>query len=253
MQRLKTAFLLVILTVSCNKPFNDVPTETVTFSATFAESIHTRVSVDSGAKNYCWTPGDRISITCGTDAVESEFISDAPSDTASFKVNKTWSAEDFDNYRASSVIGCSKDAISVILPSIQRYVSGSFDREACVMVAVTGSKDDYNLKFRSVCGFIKVPVFSVGDAAIKKISICGNGGEIVAGAASIEAAPEKGPVIVMTSAGIPDSLSVAGDGFSYDSGCWETKTSEKRGLRRLPQTPVWRIFIRPQRSRSCRI
>ena len=83
------------------------------------------------------------------------------------------------------------------LPTIQNYVSNSFGNGTFPMVAVTGSMSDHSLKFKNVCGAIKLQL--KGTDMVKSIKIEGKNGEKLSGAANITAYPDNSmPAITMS-------------------------------------------------------
>ena len=78
-------------------------------------------------------------------------------------------------------------------PTIQNYTEDNIPLGASMMVAVTTSTSDYNLKFKNVGGVLKVSL--TGDIKVKTISIKGNDGEKISGKAEIEVANDAMPVI----------------------------------------------------------
>lgn len=87
-------------------------------------------------------------------------------------------------YPYSSTTKISEEGvISLSLPEVQAYGENSFGRGANTMVAVTENKDDYYLPFKNVCGYLVVSFY--GDATITSVSLEGNNGEKLAGAATV--------------------------------------------------------------------
>ena len=67
----------------------------------------------------------------------------------------------------------------VTIPANQIYAEDSFAEESFIMAAVTEGVADHNLKFKNVCGAIKLQL--KGDRTIKSISVAGKGDEVIAG------------------------------------------------------------------------
>lgn len=87
-------------------------------------------------------------------------------------------------YPYSSSIKISEEGvISLSLPEVQAYGENSFGRGANTMVAVTQGTDDFYLPFKNVCGYLVVSLY--GDATIASVSLEGNNGEKLAGAATV--------------------------------------------------------------------
>ena len=102
-------------------------------------------------------------------------------------------------YPYSSTTKISEEGvISLSLPSTQVYGEDSFGRGANTMVAVTENKDDYYLPFKNVCGYLVVSLY--GDATITSVSLEGNNGEKLAGAAAVTPSFGGNPSLVMKDA-----------------------------------------------------
>ena len=99
-------------------------------------------------------------------------------------------------YPYSSTTKISEEGvISLSLPEVQAYGENSFGRGANTMVAVTENKDDYYLPFKNVCGYLVVSFY--GDATIASVSLEGNNGEKLAGAATVTPSFGGNPSLVM--------------------------------------------------------
>lgn len=87
-------------------------------------------------------------------------------------------------YPYSSTTKISEEGvISLSLPEVQAYGENSFGRGANTMVAVTQGTEDLYLPFKNVCGYLNVSLY--GDATITFVSLEGNNGEKLAGAATV--------------------------------------------------------------------
>ena len=73
----------------------------------------------------------------------------------------------------------------VVFPSVQSYVANSFAEESYMMVSVTSDKSYHNLKFKNVCGAMKLQL--KGTAKVRTIELMGNADEPLAGSAVITA------------------------------------------------------------------
>ena len=87
--------------------------------------------------------------------------------------------------------------ISLTLPAVQSYAENSFGRGANSMIAVTESVDDTFLMFKSLCGYLKLYLYDLDGAAVKSITLSGNNGEKIAGAATATIASGGEPVLTM--------------------------------------------------------
>ena len=195
------------------KPVVDrVPSE---FHGTIEEMDATKTYLDE-FNNVRWAIGDQITIFAGNTLAERYQVTDDSHGKTS---------ADFDYIRSSSFAGGSDitnniafypysgdidcaygDSNSpvesyiltgVVLPSVQEYAADSFGPGAAPMVAVTGSADEYGLKFRNICGGLKLQV--LGNDRIASVRLTGNGGEVLCGPAEIKAFVDYSvPSITMT-------------------------------------------------------
>lgn len=84
----------------------------------------------------------------------------------------------------------------ISLPADQTYQAGSFGQGTFPMVAVTSSKEDMLLKFKNVCGGIKLLL--KGDVKVRYITVKGNNDEPLAGTASVTAyVNSSAPMVTM--------------------------------------------------------
>ena len=195
------------------KPVADrVPSE---FHGTIEEMDATKTYLDD-FNNVRWAIGDQITIFAGNTLAERYQVTDDSHGKTS---------ADFDYIRSSSFAGGSDitnniafypysgdidcaygDSNSpvesyvltgVVLPSVQEYAADSFGPGAAPMVAVTESANEYGLKFRNICGGLKLQV--LGNDRIASVRLTGNGGEVLCGPAEIKAFVDYSvPSITMT-------------------------------------------------------
>ena len=97
-------------------------------------------------------------------------------------------------YSASNSISNS-EVLSVILPCEQTYADHSFGPGANTMVAATSTD---KMKFKNVCGYLMIKLY--GDHVnVKSITLRGNSGEKIAGAASVNISEGGDPTTTMAS------------------------------------------------------
>ena len=88
----------------------------------------------------------------------------------------------------------------VTIPANQIYAEDSFAEESFIMAAVTAGVVDHNLKFKNVCGAIKLQL--KGDRTIKSISVAGKGDEVIAGEGVVTVYTDgAAPSVVMDESG----------------------------------------------------
>ena len=83
--------------------------------------------------------------------------------------------------------------LSVVFPSVQSYADKTFGLGANVMVSAT---DDNNLKFRNAGGVLVIKLYGNG-VSVNSVSLKGNKGEKIAGAATVTMAVGGTPAVVM--------------------------------------------------------
>lgn len=167
------------------------PSSDVIFTASFEGSIHTRTFLNDEGKQR-WNTDDRVSIfvgntlnqqfsfdgTTGDDSGTFSCVSSAISG-AGRDISANYAVYPYNSVNEISETG----VITLNLPATQQYAENSFGVGANTSVAVTSSKNDMFLKFKNVCGFVKLQLY--GDATIKSIVLRGNTGEKIAGAAVV--------------------------------------------------------------------
>ena len=97
-------------------------------------------------------------------------------------------------YQASNKIS-NDGVLSVEFPGAQNYVPNSFGRGAGTMVSAT---DDNRLLFKNACGVLVFRFYGSG-VTVNSITLRGNGGEKIAGAATITMAVGSTPSVTMAS------------------------------------------------------
>ena len=71
----------------------------------------------------------------------------------------------------------------VMIPSVQQYSLNSFPEESFLMVALTNGMSDHTLKFKNVCGGLKLQL--KGNVVVERIELKGNADEALAGNARV--------------------------------------------------------------------
>lgn len=159
------------------------------FTVSF-EQDQTRTYVEDGYLR--WTAGDQISLFDGnTLNRQYKFDGETGDNSGTFSiVNAPYgSGNDLTaNYAvypyASSTKIAESGAMTVTLPSEQAYAENSFGPGANTMVAVTKDRADTFLKFKNVCGYLKLQLYG-DEVTVKSITLTGNNNEKIAGAATI--------------------------------------------------------------------
>ena len=207
MKRLVCSMLMLVMAFAC---------------AEFAEPNSSKVSVDAPDMVYAefddqetriyienekylrWTAGDEISFFPATSNVRYRFTGETGANGGSFEKlttgvvtgNTLANCYGVYPYRQSTSINTS-GIIQFDMPAEQLYALNSVGLGANTMVAVTSSSSDNTLRFKNLCGYLKLKLYGEG-VAVKSILIEGNNGEKLAGAASIRATYGGEPTATMS-------------------------------------------------------
>ena len=217
MKKILSVASLLLLLVACNMELQPVDPESqpqprtaagLVFHASFENQIvpGTKVFMNDAWK-LCWNAGDEISLFNGTaDNLKFGFTEEEGVRGGSFTpVNPSATMEGepvphiYAVYPYASGTTVSSDGtISLTLPAEQAYYGGvSFARGANTMVSVTENPSD-NLVFKNVCGYMQLKLYGEG-APVTSVTLKGNGDELLAGPASVTAAPDGAPSVAMQS------------------------------------------------------
>ncbi|MBR5465727.1 MAG: leucine-rich repeat domain-containing protein [Alistipes sp.] len=93
------------------------------------------------------------------------------------------------------------------LPATQNYAEGSFGLNANTMAAVTESVDDRFLKFKNVCGYLKLNLYGA-NVTVKQITLQGNNDEPLAGAAVVTPTYGGEPTLTWATSGTTKTLTL---------------------------------------------
>ena len=115
-------------------------------------------------------------------------------------------------YKASTTMS-DEGVISFVLPEVQNYAENSFGVGANTMVAITSGKEDNILRFKNVCGYLRLSLYGK-NAIIKSVELKGNNGEKIAGASTITAIYGRTPEITVTEKGTTTVTLDCGDGVA---------------------------------------
>ena len=173
-----------------------------TFTASFDQNT-TRTYVEEG-NLLRWTKGDQISLFDGnTLNCQYKFDGETGDNSGTFSIVNAPSGSGNDlstNYAvypyASDIIISEEGVITMTLPTEQNYAENSFGLGANTMVAVTGNTEDTFLKFKNVCGYLKLQLYG-DDVTIKSITLTGNNNEKLAGKATITPSYNGDPTLSM--------------------------------------------------------
>ena len=200
---------VVSLFVACSQDAIEEKHETQTSMVNIPEKIYaeidnvtSRTYVEEG-NHLRWNEGDEISYFPGiTYNLEYRFDGKTGDNSGSFTkiTDKLVTGNELENtyafYPYNEATSMSDEGIiNFTFPATQSYAENSFGLGANAMVAVTDGKDDNILRFKNLCGYIKLKVY--GDATIKSLTLKGNDDEPLAGAATITAIYGNDPVTTL--------------------------------------------------------
>lgn len=208
---LSIMFLLALLASGCSQEElvtnQSAPTHSPKFTASF-EQDESRTYIEKG-KLLRWVANDQISLFIGNTLNSLyQFDGETGDNSGTFSAVDNPFATGADllcNYAVypyAKNIKISDDLdepiqITATLPAEQSYAENSFGPGANTMVAVTKDKDDTYLKFKNVCGYLKLQLYGE-DVTVKSITLTGNNEEKIAGKATIIPAYGTDPSVSMT-------------------------------------------------------
>ena len=215
-RRVISALLAILAVCGCQvMDKKEFAPEGKSFSATMesvgdATNVDTKTSLDN--LNVLWKQGDQVSIFAGSTINEHYQVTDASDGKTTAALTRVESPGfvagseipvnvAFYPYASTAEIAKSGSAYvisGIELPATQYYASASFDNGAFPMAAVTSSTSDYSLKFKNILGCLKLQL--KGTAKIASISVTGNNGEVLCGAAQVTVSNTATPTIALTDA-----------------------------------------------------
>jgi hypothetical protein len=209
--------ITALLAVSCNN-FSQVETpqnatlEKGVYTASFDQSL-SRVYMDSELKLH-WNSNDAISLFATTENckylfagadgdVTGDFTPQQSGTTTGGALERSYALYP---YLQSSTISAD-GVIETTLAAVQSYAVGSMGQNSNAMVAVTESSADNKLKFKNLCGYVAIQLYGE-NTTVQSVTLEGNGGETLAGKATISAGYDKEPTVALSSS---DSKSITID------------------------------------------
>lgn len=206
----KTLFILSMLAVAActadNIGIEEPASSDVKFYASFEGADLTKTYLDNDGY-IRWNTDDRVSIFAGK-TYNQQFRFDGSTGDSGNSFTMVGSPGTGTELQANySVYPYSENnlitptgVLGVTLPDTQVYAENSFGLNANTMVAVTENVADKHLRFKNVCGYLKMSLY--GDATIKSITLKGNNRETIAGMtlvnASFNGTPSTRPALGAT-------------------------------------------------------
>lgn len=204
---------------SCTKEVSEQEEPLVcdSFTACIYDEVNSKAFLDPN-NELKWNAADEISVFSNSENRKYVFDGNDEDNTGTFSLSSgTPAPASFSKYYAvypyaESTACASEGSISYTFPSVQHYNGGYFD--GYLMVAVTSSLDDRNLKFRNVGSFLKIRLYNSLASAVSKITVSGNNGETLAGNAKISVSQDKMPSVEFTSSVKSIVLDCGSDGVA---------------------------------------
>ena len=199
----------VVFFNACVEEISSTYDEHGSFECLMEQLEDTKTQMDT-YNNIRWEKGDKVVVFDAFTVGECYQVADECAGQTSGRFIKVDVSGDFtsgteiDNviayYPYSSSVGCSKSDASYTLtkieiPSVQSYAKNSFASNTFPMIAVTSSVSEKQLKFRNICGALKLQL--TGDVKVRKIILRGNKGELLSGQAMVTASANSLPSINM--------------------------------------------------------
>lgn len=170
-------------------------------SGSDAEGEATRTYIDDGLSIY-WSAGDELSIFRSVTNEEYAYMGISGQVESEFEkkdssVPGTLFSRNYALYPyCGDATAASEGEFTTVLPSVQYYAVNSFGEGANLMAAVTEDTDDTVLRFKNVCGYVKLQLY--GGETVRQIAFHGNSGEKMAGEATVITEYDKVPAITMS-------------------------------------------------------
>ena len=195
MRRLPLATLLIFILCACNvqEQGKDVPR--VTFTAVQEYSGDGRTVMDQD-HHVLWSSDDALTIFSASAPGGERFTisaEDGGKSEATFTGNSIGAAPYYALYPASNAAGLDGTTVSLSLPGVQSYASGSFAPGSNPMVAYSSGSV---FKFKNLCGILSVRL--KGTAKITSLSITSNKDEALWGSATVSMDYTDAPSLVLT-------------------------------------------------------
>lgn len=227
-----TIAAIAFTAAGCQSEISEIAqTDAPRFTATTESfEVQTRTSLD-GNRKILWSAGDQLAIFQGRSAADHYGLTDdtAGSGHGEFKIvnpaggnsPEIEGAPNIAFYPHMESLSCSsagEDAYSIgniCLPEVQSYAAKSFANGAFPMVAVTGSVEEHDLKFKNIIGAMQLDL--TGSESVCSISITGKNGERLSGSAAATVYTDgRTPVIEMSDNASTSVTLDCGDGVKLN-------------------------------------
>ena len=176
------AIALIVACCSCSEPIN-TPSETLQLEAVISDQIATRTIASDQGDSYSvtWTGTEKVSVN----GIESKSV-DVDDE------NPKRALFTFDNvvapyasvYPAASCLNVSGTTGTVFLPSEQKFVAGSFDPDAALMVGYSGKEG--TISFNHAVSYLHLTLNVTDSTPFESMTVSGNQAESMSGEFSID-------------------------------------------------------------------
>ena len=209
MKRLFTIFCMGVLLAATACQQAELPMDDLTQQAVEGPEFSAQIGVFDGdtktvmdGKSVLWSLGDQIAIFQGTAVADKYQVNDdcVGQSKGTFSIVAKGDGAALGAFDANVAIYPYNDDLScsdvvtdggvtayridgIIIPSTQSYANGSFTDGSFPMAAVSDGVAEHALSFRNLCGVLKLRL--KGTATVKTIELCGNGEELLSGAADL--------------------------------------------------------------------
>lgn len=209
MNRLYLIFATVLLLLGCSRSDAEIAIDS---DSLYSPKFYAKLGGDD-ARTYLdenwhqrWVKQDSISVFTSTTNQKYKFDGETGDNSGTFSVaasNQAGSNAELSvdanfavyPYNESTTIA-PDGTISLTIPSEQRYVKNSFDTGANQMVAVTSSRSDTDLRFRNLCGYLRIRLYGE-DVTVREIYLYGNSSERISGSAKVYTLSDGGFAMAM--------------------------------------------------------
>ena len=209
MNRLYLIFATVLLLLGCSRSDAEIAIDS---DSLYSPKFYAKLGGDD-ARTYLdenwqqrWVKQDSISVFTSTANQKYKFDGETGDNSGTFSVaasnqagsNAALSVDaNFAVYPYNESTTITPDGtISLTIPSEQRYAKNSFDAGANQMVAVTSSRSDTDLRFRNLCGYLRLRLYGE-DVTVREIYLHSNSGERISGSAKVYTLSEGGFAMAM--------------------------------------------------------
>lgn len=202
--------LFVILSIGCSKieQASDLTKDHKTFVGIYEEASsenQTKTYLDENIK-LLWHAADEISIFTTTLNEKYIFDGETGDNSGSFTKDKSGdfgAGNDITTnyaiypYDEGNKIENDESFLTIPLSNTQSYAYGSVGKRANISVAVTNGLDDFLLKFKNTCSFVRIRIYAQTKNKIETVEFRGRNNEKLAGTSKVVIDSNKYPILTI--------------------------------------------------------